>query len=305
MRFLAKHVATLFRQARLGALAIALLATIGCWDEIHYNPSQEPVKTPSKSVILRSETPRGELAAPAPSADELFAGEEGGETASVRASVAPVPEVEETTVDEDPLWNELSAAEETPAAPEPSPPATIELEEPELKPDPRTALAAWRLASKWSLAVGIYGKGYGADRYGDVWNQAEREADALGVVLPPVPQDVAAEDLAATAATMLLEEAGPDLAAEVGRRHSSQFQVLCDLAIKTHGLLLIYTPDSREVKPLIAAIRRSADDSTLPAEFWTPLVELLDARAEFPDIKRAVFQLHKQAEEHLDQLAAP
>jgi hypothetical protein len=35
------------------------------------------------------------------------------------------------------------------------------------------------------------------------------------------------------------------------------------------------------------------------------MVELLNARAEFPDVKRAVFQLHKQAEEHLDQLAAP
>ncbi len=305
MRFLAKHVATSRRQACLCASAIALLATVGCWDEIPYNPRREPVKPPSKPVILRSETPHEELAAPAPSAGELFAGEEGGETASVRASVAPVPEVEATTVDENPLWSELIAGEETPAVPEPAPPATIELEGPELAPDQRTELAAWRLASKWSLAVGIYGKGYGADRYGDVWAKAEREAKALGVVLPPVPQDVAAEDLVATAATMLLEEAGPELVAEVGRRHSPQYQALCDLAIKTHGLLLIYTPDSREVKPLIGAIRLSAENSELPAELWTPLVYLLDARAEFPDIKRAVFLLHKQAEEHLDQLAAP
>ena len=277
MTSLAKQVGSPCRRVFACATAFTLLATVGCWEEIRYNPSQKPVKSPSEPVVLRSESPREVLAAPAPSADELFAGEHDGETASAGNVVAPTPEVEESSDDTDPPGSAL---------------------------DVGTALDAWQLASKWSLAVGIYGKGFAADRYGELWEQADDAAQFMEVELPPLPQDVAADDLLATALTMLLENAGPELAAAVGARHSAQHRALCDLAIKTHALLLIYTPDGAEVKSLIAAIRRSAEDSALPEELWTPLIELLDARAEFTDVKRAIFQLHEQAAEHLGDAVA-
>lgn len=265
---------------RPGVWALVLLALPGCWQEVHYRPSAEPVQPPSEPVVLKSEKPREEFreapaeedTLPMPTADELFAEEEIGEDTSVQPELAP--------------------------APEPAP----AFAEPEPAPDLTTALAAWRMASKWSLAVGIYGKGYGAERYGDLWQQAERNADELHMALMS-PEGLPAKDREATAISILLDEAGPQLVAELGDL-SAQHRSLCDLAIKTHALLLIYTPDNWELKPLIAAIRLSAENSSLPEGSWQPLVELLDARADFADVKRAVFQLHRDAEAYLAEQAA-
>jgi hypothetical protein len=305
MTALPKHIGSSRRRACVCASAITLLATLGCWDEIRYNPTDQPTKAPSEPVVLHGEVSRGELTPPAPSAHELFAGEQAGETASNSAAIAPTPKVEtKTSGEEDPLWSALDSAAETPAVAEPAPPAELESENqppPEEPVDERIALAAWQLASKWSLAVGIYGKGYAADRYGDSWEQADAAAKLLEVELSPLPPAVAAADRLTTATSMLLDNEGPELAVEVGRRHSAQDRALCDLAIKTHALLLIYTPDGGEVKSQIAAIRRSADASTLPEDLWAPLVELLDSRAEYQDVKRAVFQLHAQAADYLSR----
>jgi hypothetical protein len=252
------------------------LATAGCWDEIRYTPSKEPdVKPVSEPVVLRSETPREELAAPPPSSKDLFAEDQGGETASVAPTVVEAP----------------------------PPPIEIQTPVPEVAPDAETALAAWRLGSKWSLAVAIVGKGYGEDRYGSVWDEARREAELLDVALPPLPQGMSAEDLVATASSVSLDSSGPELAAELGSRYTAQHEALCDLAIKTHAILLTYSPENREVKSLVAAIRLSAENSGLPEDLWQPLVELLDARAEFSEVKRAVFQLHRDAQDYLTQQA--
>lgn len=312
--------------------SVALLVT-GCWDEIRYDPTAHPVTPSSQTVVQydetqpdtassaeddREEASNDDSHLPLPTSTDLFAEESPSESEvpAPAISLASTPEerpIEPPTGD-DPNWDASENVEVPSSVDESATPVEIDgspgVEQPEVAEvptpvDTSTLLAMWRLASKWSLAVGIYGKGYGVDRYGDLWNQAEREAGTLEVDLPPLPQDVEEDDLVTTAATMLLEEAGPELAAEMGQRHSPQHQALGDLAIKTHGLLLIYTPDGREMKSLIAAIRRAAEDSTLPADLWTPLIEQLDARAEFPEIKRAVFQLHKQAEEYLDQLASP
>ena len=311
--------------------SVAVVAT-GCWEEVRYNPTSQPVAQSTQAVAQGEETPPEvasseqsareepsgeEPTSPLPTTTDLFTEESASESevpAPAHSLAAPAEDrsVEPSTGD-DPLWDASetvkvpSGAGETAFPTENGGPQEFDppvvAEAPTLA-DSVTELAAWRLASKWSLAVGIFGKGYGADRYDSVWNQAEHEADTLGVSLPPLPQNVAEDELVTAAAAMLLEGAGPELAAELGRRHSPRHAALSDLAIKTHGLLLIYTPDGREVKSLIATIRRSAEDSALPAAYWSPLVELLDARAEFPEIKRAVFQLHSQAEEHLGQAAA-
>ncbi len=273
--------------------ALTLVTAVGCWEEVRYNPSQEPIQQPSEPVVLHDETPREQLApAPsvAPSAAQLFA--------------------EEPNDEEDPLRDGLGSEEATPA--EPAPTAIIDLPDVEHETaaiptpaDPRTALAAWRMASKWSLAVGVYGKGWQADRYGDMWQQADYAAQLLKVQLPPLPENVAADELLSTATTLLLEEAGPQLAEAVGAEHSAGHRALCNLAIKTHALLLIYTPTGSELESLVTAIRQSAEDSPLPERLWRPFLESLDAGADFQDVKRAIFELHNRATAYLGDLISP
>ncbi len=285
------------------AAALTLVTAVGCWEEVRYNPSQEPIQQPSEPVVLHDETPREQLA-PAPNI-----------APSVAPSVAPSAAqlfAEEPNDEEDPLGDGLGSVKVASTPAEPTHPASIDLPDVEHETaaiptpaDPRTALAAWRMASKWSLAVGVYGKGWQADRYGDMWQQADYAAQLLKVQLPPLPENVAADELLSTATTLLLEEAGPQLAEAVGAKHSAGHRALCNLAIKTHALLLIYTPTGSELESLVAAIRQSAEDSPLPERLWRPFLESLDAGADFQDVKRAIFELHKRATAYLGDLISP
>ncbi len=286
------------------AAALVLITAVGCWQEIRYDPNQEPSEPPVRPVVSSSETPQ-EQPAPAPSAEQLFAED------------TPEAPVEEEQHQEDPLWNgmETETAAATPA--EPAPPAEIEWpgdqpveEQPEIAAvptpaDPRTALATWRMASKWSLAVGVYGKGWPAERYADMWQQAEFAAQLLRVQLPPLPEDVAEDEVLIAATSLLLEESGPQLAEAVAAEHSPSHRALCDLAVKTHALLLIYTPNGSDLEPLVTAIRQAAQDSPLPERLWAPVLQSVDAGSDFQEVKRAVFELHDQATEYLGDLVSP
>lgn len=281
------------------AAALVLLSAVGCWEEIRYVPTQEPNDPPSKPVVLREENPPVQLTV-VPSAEQLFAED---------TPATPPPQQPQQ---EYPPWDGLHSEEATRTPDEPAPPAEIDWpeEEPETAAiptpaDPRTALAAWRMASKWSLAVGVYGKGWQADRYGNMLQQADFAAQLLKVQLPPLPENVAEDQLLSTATTLLLEKAGPQLAEVVGAEHSAGHRALCDLAIKTHSLLLIYTPTDGDLESLVAAIRKAAENSPLPERLWMPVIESLEARAEFQDLKRAVFELHDLATDYLGDLVSP
>jgi hypothetical protein len=303
----ATHIGFPRARSRISAFAaaLALMTSVGCWQEIRYDPSQDPSEPPARPVVLSDETPTEQPAA-APSAEQLFADKP----------------VEEKPDQEEPLWDGMVSETASATSTEPAPPAELdwpdespeeespEVEQPEIAAvptpaDPRTALAAWRMASKWSLAVGVFGKGWPADRYVDMWQQAEFAAQLLQVPLPALPENVAINEQLSAATTLLLEESGPQLAEAVGVEHSATHRALCDLAIKTHALLLIYTPNGGEQKPLVAAIRQAAEDSPLPERMWKPVVDSLDAGADFQEAKRAIFELHNQAAKYLGDLVAP
>ena len=284
------------------AAAMACSTTTGCWQEIRYNPIDEPIDSPSQPVVLREENPPEQ--SPPPSAEQLFVDEK---------PAAPA----EQQPEEESMWVGLES--ELPAATpnKPAPPAEIEwLDETSengqreivanpTRTDPRTALAAWRVGSKWSLAVGVYGIGKQSDRYGDIWKQADSAAQSLGIQLPPLPEYVAQEDLLSAATDSLLGDSSVQLTDAVSNEHSDMHRALCDLAIKTHALLLIYSPDNSDLETLLAEIRQAAEDSALPERLWQPVLESLEEIADFQDVKRAVFELHDKATDYLTEQVGP
>jgi len=158
-----------------------------------------------------------------------------------------------------------------------------------------SALAAWRMASKWSFAVALCAKGLDVDRYGEYLKQAGHAANSLQIELPDLPQHIPAEEREKTLIDFLLEEASPDLSRQLLTRYDAQHAALAELAVKTHLLLLIYTPNSPQVEPLLSAVRRAAKDSSLPQGVWQDLVTRLSERAEFEHVKAAIYALHRQA----------
>lgn len=236
-----------------------------------------------------------------------------------------VPAVERAQIDrgegasegqpDDPLKEALDF--EGPPKPQslaPAPPAEIDwLDDPPAKEpldndapsEPaRTALAAWRMGSKWSLAAAYFGKGLGPERYGESLEQAEYAARLLDVQLPAFSQVSNDANLQSATAAFLLEEAAPRLVEQVSRFFPTDHSALVELALKTHSLLLIYTPRSEGLDSLIADIRRAAENSALAEDVWRELIDLLEQRAEFAKVKLAVFELHQRATAELGDSAA-
>ena len=97
----------------------------------------------------------------------------------------------------------------------------------------------------------------------------------------------------------LLSSGRTQIAEPLAAKYAPPAGALAELAIKTHVLLLVYTPKSQHLEPIVAAITQAAEDSTLPANLWTELVDLLQARAPFAEVKAAVLRLHTEVAQYL------
>ncbi|MGI9430515.1 MAG: hypothetical protein ACR2NM_17780 [Bythopirellula sp.] len=299
------------------------LICLGCWQEVHYVPSKE---VPSKEVSSKK---------PAASPGEPPAAADYSPTAEVEQSTPelPTPELPTMPVAETlpldspantplPSTAESDSGKQSPAAVLPPPvevptapvggestiatadtPATADTAAPSREPDTSEplALATWQMASQWSMAVALQAKGRNAESYGERLEQANDGAQLLGVALPELPAHAAGDDRLSDNLTFLLEDAGPQLARDLSEAHGPTHAALAELATKTHVLLLSYMPNSPRLEPVVAAIRRAAQHSGLPEEIWQELVELLNTRAEFNEVKSAVFQLHQRAVAYLTE----
>ncbi len=262
------------------SVAIALLVScLGCWQEVRYEPG-ETAESISKPVVESVEP----LSPPA--SETLFG--DSGEDRVEAVEVVPEAVVEEEMV------------VVVPSAEANSPGVGVGVEEAGAG---RTALAAWRMGSDWSMAAALQAKGRDVESYGEWLEQAREGARLLGVELPELPTYDVDSDRLAGNLTFLLEEAGPRLAGELRELHGADHAALVELATKTHVLLLSYTPNSTRLDPVIAAIRHAAESSGLPESVWRELVDLLTARAEFKQVKAAVFQLHQRAVDFLGEVS--
>ncbi len=265
----------------------------GCWQEVHYIPTKSaPTKVVAKEAAHQEtpgetpgETPEvtGGKGLPAP-AEEPDA---GLDVALVAEPILVLSPMEEPVLD----FGETAPAIEGPSggSTEASLPAKSELDE------RLTGLEVWQMASKWSMAAALQAKDSPAKTYSDRLEQAQHGAQALGILLPELPAFEEGTDRLPTSLTFLLEHAGPRLADALSEKHGEKHAALAELATKTHVLLLIYTPNSTRLEPVIQAIRNAAEASGLPEVVWRELVDLLEARSEFKQVKAAIYGLHRGA----------
>jgi hypothetical protein len=90
-----------------------------------------------------------------------------------------------------------------------------------------------------------------------------------------------------------------DYTAGFAERFTPAEAALAELAIRSHLLLLVYSPQADIAAEHTAAIRAAAEKSGLPASLWQPLVTLLEDRAPFVAVRPEVFQLHRQVAKYL------
>ena len=325
------------------ALAATLAASVGCWEEIRYQPSTDPEVTDSTEHVATESAPEPasdeappvesaaavEPAIPPVDAAQLFGGQPASEPAVApsdadealepfaeenpvgETNADPVPTTDETPLPE-PVEEEHPAPTEgpddddvstgvEPVAAEPTAAEPIEWLAPTAAPVATAAerLQAWVAASQWGLAVAMTGKNFDAASVEPVAKQAAAAAAELGLELPALPAGEPGAPLSAAAITALADDAGPALAELVGQRLGPAERAAANLAIRTRLWLLTYSPRRDDLRAVAAAARADAERSGLPAELWSPLVQLVEEGAAFVEVRTAVFELHRAVEAHL------
>jgi hypothetical protein len=204
-----------------------------------------------------------------------------------------------------------SSAEDTPddAAREPFDPVTdsadtvISQDAAPTPASPADRQHAWALASNWSLAAAVYAKGFDSPRYQPYLDKAGLAAATLDIDMPALPSANVEENREAAVVAALVEGGGAELVATIEERLDPAAAAAAKLAIYAHVLLLAYSPASTETSALATTIRTAGTASELPLELWQPLAELVERRADFDDVKVAVFAMQKDVAAHLSAQA--
>jgi hypothetical protein len=291
---------------------LALVLCPGCWQEVQYVPS-EPAETTLISSTTSGDQPASESTpskTPAPvevTPTELFAPEStpAAESEPVRLEADFVDLQPQT---ETPAESVADSSAKLPESEGPAADATSEKEtetpehfnSPEvatLRPS-RTALAAWRMSSRWSLAAAVYAKGQPEESYRDLIDQASYAASLIDMELPRFPTTVTNE-LQTTVASYLLHEGSEQIADELRGEYPIEYAALAEFAIKSHALLLIYTPKSQQLEPVVESIHAAATNSGLPANYYEKLIVMLERRESFADVKAEVLAMHASIGDYL------
>jgi hypothetical protein len=234
------------------------------------------------------------LAAPAPpTTDELFGAQDEGKPALPPEGT----DSERSQVDSPAI--DATAESVLPTPPEETmdqPPTTGDTAtEPTVVATPEQRRLVWRAASKWSLAAAIHAKGLDASRYEPILAEAAAATRELGIELPPLPTASQPGDREGAVIEGLRGESAVTLMNALANQFGPAESAAADLAIRSHMLLLTYSPRSADAEMQVEALRRAGEASDISSEAWAPLVELLEQRAPFVDVRQAVFDLDRRA----------
>jgi hypothetical protein len=243
-------------------------------------PASMPEESPTTEDVV-SNADIGEAAEEKDHDDESL-------DALVTTELPDAPVIQATTTPEStkpsPATDETLLAETVPDAEAIESPVEV------MRPS-RTALAVWRMSSRWSLAAAIYAKGQPEERYRDSLDQAKYAAELVGIELPvfPVSEGMPLET---AVISYLLDANTTTFVDNLGEEYIPEYQSLAELAIRTNALLLVYTPKSQQLDPLVSSIYQAAERSGLPLELWTDLISMLERRESFATVKQHVLSFH-------------
>jgi len=282
---LSKPVSKLINLVRLAgqlALALPLAGTLGCWEEIRYEPAPEVVQSAVGEKTAAPEEPAGDGVA---------------ETAVAASDTLPAEPAPTAGVAGESVAEPSSPSLKTPSLELPDAAATTTAV-PAATPAQR--LLIWQAAGKWSLAAAMDAKQLPAERYEPIRNEADAAAAELGVTLPPLPLPKSDQTPEQAVIEALSGEPAASLVAATSDRFGPTAGALAELAIRSNLLLLTYSPRRDDADAQAADFTAAAKAAELPHDVWEPLAKLLGDRGEYVAVRTAVFDLHRR----VDQLLA-
>jgi hypothetical protein len=269
-------------------------------ETVAMKPEVESPAAPEAPAVLDAAPETSAPPEPLPSPTSNKAAPNGAAAGGSAASSDPFD-----SVGESPTADEAAPSEpavEPAADPVPAEPAPVSATEQVKTATAHETLLAWRLASKWTLAAEVYAKGLDGTRYEPLRDEAAAAAAELGLDLPEWPAADDSSKLESVVIQSLREGAGSKLDESIAEAWGPRAGAVARLASVSHLLLLVYTPQDPQAESYAADLRTAGEASGLPAELWQPLTDLVDKRAEFLEVRSAVFELHRRVEGHLGGL---
>jgi hypothetical protein len=167
-----------------------------------------------------------------------------------------------------------------------------------------TRLDAWLLGSHLSLAALANDRGLAPENVQKWLESAKAHAAALGVVLADLPEkSVTGNQTTSRQVLSYLFVQGQQIGRELAKQHGADHAALVEVALKSNLLRVLYSPGSGTTEAISGAIAQAAPRADLPATLWQPLLDLLAAKADPAEVRKAVQSFHAEVERHLTPAA--
>src|SRR5687768_7307587 len=163
-----------------------------------------------------------------------------------------------------------------------------------------TQQAAWDLGDTLSLAAVGHGEDIAPATVNSLFARAKAHAEKLNMTLPDLPTKTADKiKNKASALGYMLNTAGKPIGETLTAKYGAEHAVLFELSLKSNVLLMMYGPGESTTKTIANVIRTRSERLGLPPKMTANLVRLIDAGADYSEVKPAVFQMHRDVANYL------
>jgi len=163
-------------------------------------------------------------------------------------------------------------------------------------------IQAWEFGKNLSFAALLRGKHGPEEAVKKTLLAVSRNAQALGVAVPPpgpLTDDVAGDTAAAIA--FLLNTAGKPIYNALQEKFGDVEPALFELATKSTLLSMLYEPGDATSKSFAEAIERAATQAGLDREVWKPLVDLVNSKATQDNVREEIKILRGRVSQALEK----
>lgn len=163
-----------------------------------------------------------------------------------------------------------------------------------------TQQAAWDLGDTLSLAAVGHGEDIAPATVNSLFLKARANAEKLNVTLPDLPAKTGDKiKNKATALQYMLNTAGKPIGETLTAKYGSEHAVLFELSLKSNVLLMMYGPGESTTQAIANVIRTRSERLGLPPKTTVNLLRLIEAGADYSEVKPALFQMHKDVANYL------
>lgn len=163
-----------------------------------------------------------------------------------------------------------------------------------------TQQAAWDLGDTLSLAAVGHGEDIAPATVNNLFVKAKANAEKLNMTLPDLPAKTGDKiKNKAIALQYMLNIAGKPIGETLTAKYGPEHAVLFELSLKSNVLLMMYGPRESTTQAIANVIRTRSERLGLPPKMTLKLLGLIEAGADYSEVKLAIFQMHRDVANYL------